>query len=204
MANYVVGIAGGIGSGKSAVSERFGALGINVVDADVASRQVVEPGQPALAEIAAHFGTEVLDGNGRLDRRALRAHVFQHAAERRWLERALHPRINALMRNQLRRARSRYAILVNPLMRNRDARADRILVVDVPEGVQIERTMSRDHVDRAQARAIMANQLHRADRLALADDVIVNDGSIADLHARVDALHAQYLELAAAKCGTRR
>lgn len=202
MANYVVGLAGGIGSGKSAVSDRFSALGIAVVDADVAARQVVEPGQPALAEIADHFGSRILDHEGRLNRRLLREHVFKHSDERRWLERALHPRINALMRDQLDGAPSPYAILVNPLMRNRDPRADRILVVDVPEGVQIERTMARDDVDRTQARAIMANQLARDARLAFADDVIVNDRSINDLHAAVDTLHPRYLEFANARyCG---
>ena len=202
MANYVVGLAGGIGSGKSAVSDRFGTLGVAVVDADVAAREVVEPGQPALAEIADHFGEEILDQEGRLNRRALREHVFKHPEERRWLERALHPRINALMRHQLDAAPSPYAILVNPLMRSRDRRANRILVVDVPEAVQIERTMARDNVDRTQAAAIMANQLARGARLAFADDVIVNDRSIDDLHAAVDALHPRYLGLADARyCG---
>ena len=197
MANYVVGLAGGIGSGKSAVSERFNAQGVRIVDADVAARTVVEPGEPALAEIVDHFSENVLDDEGRLDRRNLRSLVFNDAEERRWLERALHPRINALMRDQLAEARSPYAILVNPLMRNRDARANRILVVDVAEAVQIERTMARDRVDLSQAKAIMANQLGRDARLAFADDVIVNDGSIDDLHAQVDALHPTYLALAA-------
>ena len=202
MADYVVGLAGGIGSGKSAVSDRFGTLGIAVVDADVAARDVVEPGQPALKEIAEHFGGRILDREGRLNRRVLREHVFKHPDERRWLERALHPRINALMRDQLDGAPSPYAILVNPLMRSRDPRADRILVVDVPEAVQIERTMARDNVDRTQAQAIMANQLAREARLAFADDVIVNDRSIDHLHAAVDALHPRYLEFADARyCG---
>ena len=203
MANYVVGLAGGIGSGKSAVSERFNAQGVRIVDADVAARTVVEPGEPALAEIVEHFGRTVLDDAGGLDRRKLRGLVFNDPAERRWLERALHPRINALMRDQLTEARSPYAILVNPLMRNRDARANRILVVDVPEAVQIERTMARDRVDARQAKAIMANQLDRDARLAFADDVIVNDGSIDELHAKVDALHPTYLALAAAQAAQR-
>ena len=196
MAKYVVGLAGGIGSGKSAVSERFNAQGVGIVDADVAARAVVEPGEPALAEIVEHFGRTVLDNAGRLDRRRLRSLVFDDPEERVWLERALHPRINGLMRDQLAEAPSPYAILVNPLMRNRDARANRILVVDVPEAVQIERTMARDRVDAKQAKAIMANQLDRDARLAIADDVIVNDGSIDDLNAKVDALHPTYLALA--------
>ena len=204
MADYVIGVAGGIGSGKSAVSDRFETLGIEVVDADVAARRVVEPGQPALAEIVDRFGGEVLQADGQLDRPALRERVFRNPDQRRWLERALHPRINALMRDELVRAASPYAILVNPLMRNRDARADRILVVDVSEAVQIRRTMARDNVDEAQAKAIMASQLGRTARLAFADDVIVNDTSIEDLKAAVDALHPRYLELAVAKYGTRR
>ena len=197
MANYVVGIAGGIGSGKSAVSARFGTHGITIVDADVAAREVVEPGEPALAEIAARFGAGVLRRDGSLDRSGLRERIFRQPDERRWLERLLHPRINALMRGQLASAPSPYAILVNPLMRQRDARANRILVVDVPEQVQIQRTVARDQVDAAQAKAIMANQVPRAARLAFADDVIDNDGSLDELHAKVDALHARYLALAA-------
>lgn len=194
--NYVVGITGGIGSGKSAVSDRFATFGIRVVDADVAARAVVEPGEPALARIADHFGRGVLDGEGRLNRRALREHVFKDAEERRWLERVLHPPINALIRDQLAGATSPYVILVNPLMRSRDARADRILVVDVPECLQIERTMARDNVGREQAKAIMANQVARDARLAFADDVIVNDASIDALHAKVDTLHPRYLAYA--------
>ena len=199
MANYVVGVTGGIGSGKSAASDRFAVHGVVVVDADVAARIVVEPGQPALAEIAARFGPDVLDAQGALDRRALRERVFQDAGQRRWLERLTHPAINALIRDQLVAAESPYAMLVNPLMRRRDPRADRILVVDVPEAVQLKRTMARDGVGEENARAIMGSQLGRAERLAFADDVIVNDGSLADLHARVDALHPRYVELAIAE-----
>ena len=203
MTNYVVGLAGGIGSGKSTVSDRFEALGIEVVDADVAARRVVEPGQGALAEIADYFGPDVLQRDGGLDRAALRERVFRNPEQRRWLERALHPRINALLRDELIAAASPYALLVNPLMRSRDARANRIVVVDVPEAVQIARTMARDQVDEAQARAIMASQLDRKARLAFADDVIVNDGSLDDLRAAVDRLHPRYLELARHAGGVR-
>ena len=200
MAEYVVGITGGIGSGKTAVSDCFRTLGIEVVDADVEARGVVEPGQPALAEIAGRFGTEVLQRDGTLDRAALRERVFADAAERRWLERLTHPRINAGIADGLRAARSPYAILVNPLMRGRDPRAHRILVVDVPEAVQVRRTMARDGVTEAQARAVLASQIDRARRLEFADDVIVNDGALADLQAAVDSLHSRYLNYAAEGC----
>ena len=197
MAEYVVGITGGIGSGKTAVSDRFRTLGIEVVDADVEARRVVEPGQPALAEIAARFGTQMLQRDGTLDRAALRERVFADAAERRWLEQLTHPRINAGIADGLRAARSPYAILVNPLMRGRDPRAHRILVVDVPEAVQVQRTMARDGVTEGQARAVLASQIDRASRLEFADNVIVNDGALADLQAAVDSLHRQYLSYAA-------
>ena len=197
MASYVVGLTGGIGSGKSAAAERFGALGIAVVDADVESRRVVEPGEAALDAIATRFGTEVLDHDGRLDRARLRERVFQDADQRRWLEQLLHPLINRRMAEQLRDATSPYAVLVNPLMRDRDPRANRILVIDVPEALQVRRTMARDGVDEAQARAVLAAQIDRRQRRAFADDVIVNDATLAELRAAVDALHERYLRLAA-------
>ena len=200
MADYVVGIAGGIGSGKTAASERFQAHGIDVVDADVEARRVVEPGQPALAEIAARFGPGILQRDGALDRAALRAKVFAEPAERRWLERLTHPQINAGIAAGLQAATSPYAVLVNPLMRARDPRAHRILVVDLPEALQVQRTMARDGVTEAQARAVLASQIDRAARLAFADDVIVNDRTLADLRAAVDQLHEQYLRRARASC----
>ena len=196
VADFVVGIAGGIGSGKTAASDCFAALGIDVVDADVEARRVVEPGEAALAEVAARFGAAVLHGDGTLNRPALRQRIFQNADERRWLEQLLHPRINARIAAKLRSARSPYAILVNPLMRSRDPRAQHILVVDAPEQVQVQRTMARDGGSAAQARAIIASQVDRQTRLAFADDVIVNDKGIDDLRAAVERLHRRYLELA--------
>ena len=195
---YVVGITGGIGSGKTAVSQRFQALGIEVADCDVAARRVVEPNQPALGKIADRFGADILNDDGTLNRAELRDRVFQDENARRWLELLLHPLINRWVRDVLHGATSPYAILVNPLMRQRDPRADRILVVDVPESVQLERTMRRDGVPKSQVRSILASQLDRSSRLRLADDVIVNDGGLADLHAAVDRLHQRYLGLAAA------
>ncbi len=199
MKPFVIGLTGGIGSGKSAVSDRFEALGIAVVDADKASRVVVEPGRPALAAIAAHFGEGILGVNGALDRAALRAKVFADAAERAWLEQLLHPLIGEEIRWGLQQATSPYAVLVSPLLleAKQDALADRILVVDVSESTQLARTMARDANSEAQVRAIIAAQLPRAERLALAHDVLLNEGSLADLQSEVDALHARYLGLAA-------
>ena len=196
MANYVVGIAGGIGSGKTAVSDRFAEHGIVVVDADVASRDVVRPGEPGLAAIAERYGSTVINGSGELNRAALRERIFRHPGERRWVERLLHPAINRLIAERLADAASPYALLVNPLMRARDARANRILVVDVSEEVQVARTMARDSVDEEQARAIIASQLPRQERLAFADDVIVNDGPLDALDSPVENLHTRYLEIA--------
>ncbi|MXY57448.1 MAG: dephospho-CoA kinase [Gammaproteobacteria bacterium] len=192
----VVGIAGGIGSGKTAVSDQFRSLGVEIADADVASRRVVEPGQPALETIAHRFGADVLLGDGTLNRAFLRERVFQNAGERRWLESLLHPLINQWIRDVLAGAPSPYAILVNPLMRQRDPRADRILVVDVAEATQIRRAVARDGVAESQVRAILASQIDRRSRLRLADDVISNDGSLEDLHRAVDRLHECYLKAA--------
>lgn len=196
----IVGLTGGIGSGKSAVSALFEALGITVVDADVAARTVVEPGTPVLARIAEHFGPGVIGVDGALDRAALRRLVFADPQQRRWLEGVTHPAIGAEIQRGLREATGPYAMLVSPLLfeAKQDVLTDRVLVVDVSEQTQLERTMRRDANDEAQVRAIIAAQIDRAGRLARADDVIVNDGTLEELRAQVCALHERYLELAAA------
>ena len=196
---FVVGITGGIGSGKSAVSDRFKRLGIKVVDADIASREVVKPGQPALAAISQHFGADVIQADGSLDRARLRALVFAKPDERIWLERLLHPLINEYLRQELASATSAYAVLVSPLLKEtgQSRFTHRILVVDVPENVQLARTMARDSNDEAQVKAIMAAQASRQSRLAIADDVIQNDAGFEALDAAVAQLHARYLTLAA-------
>lgn len=198
MTKLIIGLTGGIGSGKSAASDWFASQGIDVVDADVVSRIVVEPGRPALAEIQAHFGAGVIRPDGTLDRAALRAVVFDSPEERRWLEQALWPRIAEEISRQLSAARSPYAVLVSPLLFETGQRAfvTRTLLVDVPEDLQLARTAQRDNVPEAQVRAIMAAQMSRADRRAKADDIVVNDGSLADLQAALAALHARYLALA--------
>ncbi len=197
---YVVGLTGGIGSGKSAVSERFVAYGIKVVDADVASRVVVEPGQPALTAIAEHFGAGMIDADGALDRAALREKVFADDAERDWLQKLLHPLINQWIASELEAAQSPYVILAHPILieTGQTRICDRVLVIDVPETVQIERTMARDANTEEQVRNIMNAQASRADRLAAADDVIENDRGLDVLDAAVARLHERYQELAAA------
>ena len=197
---YIIGLTGGIGSGKSAVAAQFRALGIRVVDADQAARAVVEPGTPALAAIAAHFGPEVIQADGSLDRAALRQRVFDNADERRWLEQLLHPEIGAWLSAQLAAAPGPYAILESPLLfeSSQHRMIGRALLVDVPEEVQVARAAARDGNSAEQIRAIMAAQMSRADRRERADDCIDNSGPPEALAAQVAALHQTYLALAAA------
>lgn len=195
----IVGVTGGIGSGKSAVTQRLEALGITVVDADLAARVVVEPGRPALQAIADHFGTGILAADGSLDRAALRQKVFADEQERRWLEQLTHPLIGEEILAQLQASTSAYTVLSSPLLLETTQKdlVDTVVVVDVPEAVQLERTMSRDDNDEAQVRRIMAAQISRDDRLALADIVIDNSGPLDALDGHVAALHSQLLEQAA-------
>ena len=198
MSKLIIGITGGIGSGKTAVSDRFKTLGITVVDADVAARVVVEPGRPALAAIAEHFGAEVINDDATLDRAELRKRVFADADERKWLEQLTHPLINEYLRAELARAESPYAILASPLLAEtgQSRFCKRVLVVDVSVDLQVERTMRRDNNDESQVRAIIGAQSSREQRQALADDVIVNDQGLEHLDAEVRRLHEAYLEMA--------
>ncbi len=197
MKPWILGLTGGIGSGKSAAAERFAALGVHLVDADHAARWVVEPGRPALERIAEHFGDQILQADGTLDRAALRERVFQDAGERKWLEALLHPLIGEEVSRHLSQAQSPYAILVSPLLveSGQHRLSQRILVIDVPEALQLQRTMQRDGVSEAQARAILDVQSSRAERLRHADDVLVNDRDLAWLNAEVERLHSFYLTL---------
>jgi dephospho-CoA kinase len=194
----VIGLTGGIGSGKSAVSACFEALGISVVDADRAARVVVEPGTPALKQIAERFGPSILHADGTLNRAELRRIIFEDESQRKWLEGILHPRIAEEISRALHAAASPYTILVSPLLleAKQDRHADRILVVDVNEDTQLRRTMTRDSNSEAQVRAIMAAQIDRANRLARADDIIENNGTLDELRAKVAILHERYLVLA--------
>lgn len=196
---YIVAITGGIGSGKTTIANQFAELGIEIVDADVIAREVVEPGTPALAAIAAQFGPEMLDPQGRLDRRRLRERVFSDPDAKAWLNGLLHPLIRQEMLRQCANARSPYCLLVVPLLiENRLTQlANRVLVIDVDEATQIERTCRRDGVSRAQAEAILAAQASRAERLAAADDVLDNQNDAADtIKRRILALHETYMAFA--------
>lgn len=196
---YVVAITGGIGSGKTTVANQFAELGIEVVDADIIAREVVEPGTPALAAIAAHFGADVIAPDGRLDRRQLRERVFTDPQAKGWLNALLHPLIRSEMQRQCAAARSPYCLLVVPLLvENRlTALANRVLVIDVDEATQIERTCRRDGVTREQAQAILAAQASRTERLAAADDVLDNqNGTPEAIKSRIFALHETYLAFA--------
>ena len=195
----VIGLTGGIGSGKTAASDYLASRGITVVDADLAARIIVEPGQPALEAIRAHFGDEVIGTDGHLDRRALRERVFADADQRKALEAITHPAIGAEIARQLQASRSPYTVLVSPLLlETRQHRmAHRILLVDVPETLQVARTTHRDQVPETQVEAIMAAQMSRSEKQTRADDIVVNDGDLSHLHAQLDTLHAKYLELAA-------
>jgi dephospho-CoA kinase len=195
---YVIGLTGGIGSGKSAVSALFESHGVPVVDADIAARVVVEKGQPALEKIADHFGPDVIQADGSLNRTALRNKIFSDPGERGWLEKLLHPLIYREIHGQLREADGPYAMLVSPLLveTGQSRLAQRILVVDVPEELQVERSMARDASSEDQIKAIMAAQASREKRLSYADDVIVNDGTLKELANKVSKLHANYCQLA--------
>ncbi len=195
-----IGLTGGIGSGKTAVSDRFAGYGVPVIDTDVIARELVEPGQPALAEIVAAFGSECLDAVGRLNRAVLRERVFVDDAGRRRLEAILHPRIRALARARVAALNAPYCLLVIPLLAETGMTdlVDRVLVVDVSEAEQIRRVMARDRLDETQARRILAAQASRSQRLALADEVLENSGDFADLAQRVADLHQHYLRTAAA------
>ncbi|WP_461602962.1 dephospho-CoA kinase [Aeromonas rivipollensis] len=196
---YVVAITGGIGSGKTTVANQFAALGIEVVDADLIAREVVEPGTPVLAAIASHFGPGILDEQGRLDRRAMRERIFSDPAAKSWLNALLHPIIRSEMLRQCAAANSPYCLLVVPLLvENRLTElADRVLVIDVDKATQVERTCRRDGVSREQAQAILASQASRSERLAMADDVLDNQsGTTETIRERILALHETYLAFA--------
>lgn len=194
----IIGLTGGIGSGKSEVSRRFESLGILVIDTDQIAREVVQPGQPALADIVAHFGSDFVLPSGQLDRAKLRARIFSDPDAKAWLEQLLHPQINMLIRTRLQMAGSRYAILSSPLLleTKQHELVDRVLVVDTSELLQLERASQRDKDSEDQVRRIMATQLSRTDRCSRANDIIQNHGDLSELDTQVNKLHQLYLELA--------
>ncbi|WP_420389146.1 dephospho-CoA kinase [Marinobacter sp.] len=193
----VVGLTGGIGSGKSTVVRLFGALGVHWVDADDVAREVVEPGTPALERIAEHFGQKILLPDGGLDRAALRRIVFDAPEERAWLESLLHPVIREELMRQLHPDNYAlpYVLLVSPLLLETDQHelVDKVVVVDVPVDVQIQRTMARDTNDREQVERIIAAQMPREQRLQKADDVVDNNLAMIDVERQVEQLHQTFL-----------
>ncbi len=193
--NNVVGVTGGIGSGKTAVTDQFARLGITIVDADLAARVIMEPGQAALAAVAEHFGESILLADGNLDRAALRALIFADPGQRDWLEQLTHPLIAEELFSQLQAASSSYVILASPLLLETTQRdlCDCIVLVDVPESVQLSRTMARDDNDEAQVRRIMAAQMDRQERRRQADEILDNSGTLQELQDKVEALHQQLL-----------
>ena len=194
---WILGLTGGIGSGKSAAARCFVDLGVHLVDADDAARWVVEPGRPALARIAEHFADGVIQADGALDRAALRELIFKDPKQRVWLEGLLHPLIREEIREYLSHSESPYSILVSPLLleTTQHQMVQRVLVIDVPEAVQVERTVLRDTTNEEQVRAILKVQASRDERLSRADDVIVNDRDPAWLKREVERLHHFYLTL---------
>ena len=191
----IIGLTGGIGSGKTAVSDTFKSLGIDIVDADVSSRRVVEKGQPALDDIQAHFGDGILDSENNLDRAKLREIIFKNPQERVWLEKLLHPKIAKHIKDQLESSNSPYCILVSPLLLETEQKSycSFVLVVDVPEESQIARTAKRDGVSEEQVKNIISAQIDREKRLEQADEIIINDGSMEELKEKVVVLHTKYL-----------
>lgn len=200
MADYTIALTGGIASGKSEVERRFRALGITVADADQASRDVVARGTEGLAVVVSVFGAEALDAEGDLDRPAMRRRVFNDATARHRLEAIIHPRVRLALRAACAAAPGPYAIAAIPLLAEGGRAAypwlHRVLVVDVPVDVQLARLLRRDGIDEALAWKMIRAQAGREERLAIADDVIVNDGPVAALDGAVAALHGRYLELA--------
>jgi dephospho-CoA kinase len=200
---YAVGLTGGVASGKTTVAGLFAALGVDVIDADVAARDVVAPGTAGLSAVVATFGPDVLDAEGGLDRAAMRRRVFADPDARSLLQSILHPRIRGLLHDRVRQVAGPYALVAIPLLAEGGGRAaypwlDRILVVDVPRQLQRARLLARDAIDAALAEGMLAAQGDRKQRLAIADDVLVNVDAVERLAPQVAALDAQYRRLAKA------
>lgn len=201
----IVGLTGGIGSGKTAASDWFAQQGIAIVDADVIAHEITAKDSPTLEQIKATFGDWVMTSTGELDRRALRAHVFSDPQALSDLEAITHPAIRHKIKASLQTAGSPYVILSAPLLLEGGPTGlvtlcERVLVIDVPEAVQWSRAASRDQQDIEKIKAIMSQQLSRHDRLQWADDVVINEGTLAELYQQLIPLHHQYLTIAAARC----
>jgi dephospho-CoA kinase len=199
MSQFIVGLTGGIGCGKTTVSQFFTALGVESVDADIVAREVVQQGSDALTKITERFGPSILLADGSLDRRQLRSIIFHNETEKHWLNRLLHPLIRQQLMAQLQQCQSPYALLIAPLLleNNLTTLVHRVLVIDVPESIQLQRSMQRDNADAEQIKAIMNSQISRQARLAQANDVIDNSSNNLDsVKEQVEKLHQYYLSLA--------
>jgi dephospho-CoA kinase len=198
---FRIGLTGGIASGKSTVANLFAALGVPIVDTDVLAREVVAPGTPLLRQITDHFGMQVQSGDGFLDRQELRKRIFEDPEQRKWLEALLHPAIRELTDARCKTATGPYVIVAIPLLveTGGEARFDRILVVDCEPELQLARLTARDGSTREEAERMLAAQAPRTARLAVADDVIHNDGDLAQLRDQVEKLHFQYVAAAKAQ-----
>lgn len=194
----IIGLTGGIGSGKSTVADMFGELGVPIIDMDLIARQIVEPGQPALEQISHMFGDNLVDADGQLNRPLLSKIIFDSTEKRHQLETILHPLIRQETEHQLAKLEAPYCIVVIPLLFESDQRSlvDRILVVDAPESMQISRTMQRDGISTTQVEKILASQVDRQSRSSAADDIINNSGELAALRLQVNNLDQTYRALA--------
>ena len=202
MSGFVVGLTGGIGSGKSTVADLFVAQGAALVDTDAIAHELTGPGGAAMAQLIAAFGPEVARPDGAMDRAAMRRLVFADPSAKARLESILHPLIRQLSAERCRAATAPYVILAVPLLVESGTyreRCDRVVVVDCPESLQIERVMARNGMSSDEVKAIMATQASRPQRLAAADDIVLNDGDLTGIHPQVAALHQKYLVLSAEK-----
>ena len=198
MSKLVIGLTGGIGSGKSTVTHYFQELGIEVIDADIIAREVVAIDSPALKAIAEHFGDDYIQADGQLNRGLLRSKIFANESDKLWLNKLLHPLIRTQLISKTATAKSSYCILVAPLLieNNLLHLVNRVLVIDVTEETQLERTMHRDSSSLKEVKAILASQTSRSERLAVADDIINNDkASLSEIKAMVLSLDKKYLAL---------
>lgn len=200
MSAYIVGLTGGIGSGKSAACDVFAKLGIDIIDADIIAREVVQPGTAAHTTIIDKFGTDICHANGQLNRQALRQHIFSNSVDQQWLNQLLHPLIRSQMQMQTQAAQSEYCILAVPLLIENKLQSlvDTVLVIDVDEATQIRRATQRDNNSTEQIKAIMSAQASRSERLAAADHVIDNSNTLDALRKQIEQLHPVFSRTA--KC----
>ena len=201
MSKFIVGLTGGIGSGKTTIANEFAKLGVTLVDADIVARDVVKLGSPCLKAIEGKFGKQILMADNTLDRSQLRKLIFADESNKQWLNDLMHPLIREQMLHALKQATSTYCILVAPLLfeNNLQKLTDTTLVIDVPEQVQLSRTCHRDKVDEQQVKSIIASQINRDERIARADQVIDNTQSLSAVYQQIDLLHTKYIALSKQK-----